>query len=92
MIDTERRWLMRRRGCVSAPDRDPSRNRTIKLISNPKYEYWRGPDRRRLGPYQISDPTNKVRGIAQTIEGSRFGSDAISMILAASQVAPISLA
>ncbi len=25
-------------GCVSVPDRDPSRNRTIKLISNPKYE------------------------------------------------------
>jgi len=26
-----------------------------------------------LGPHQISDPTNKLRGIAQTIEGSRFG-------------------
>jgi hemerythrin-like domain-containing protein len=29
---------MARAACVSAPDRDPSRNRTIKLISNPKYE------------------------------------------------------
>ncbi len=27
-----------RHECVSAPDREPSRNRPITLISNPKYE------------------------------------------------------
>ncbi len=59
--------------CVSAPDRDPGRNRTITLIFIPKYEEWWGPNRRRLGPPLDLRSINNARGIAEPLTGSRFG-------------------